>query len=111
MIYQRMNSDKKQNYTTYFKLQFIGNGHFFEFKDKTFILRSRMNEQALNIEDEMRDYFDKDIKFVETEWPSDEELSKGHTKYCHLVRVEPLTMKEIEQFDLYESDVGEKLDL
>ena len=110
-IYQRMNNDKKQNYTTYFKLQFIGNGHSYAFKDKTFILRSRMNEQALNIEDEMRDHFDSEIKFVESQWPSDEELQKGHTKYCHLVRVEPLTMKEIEQFDLFESDDGEKIDL
>ena len=70
-----------------------------------------MNEQALNIEDEMRDHFDPEIKFVESKWPSDEELQKGHTKYCHLVRVEPLTMKEIEQFDLFVSDDGEKIDL
>ena len=42
-IYHRMHKDNKQNYSSYFKCEFVGNGHDEEFRNKSFILRSIAN--------------------------------------------------------------------
>lgn len=55
------------------------------------------------IEEELlAEKFDDDLTFIEDKWPSDEDLNHGHKKYCHLVRVKPLTLKEIDEFDLHD---------
>lgn len=64
-------------------------------------MRSIANQEKLTIEDELRELLDEDICFIEESWPSDEEIAQGHRKYCHLVRVEPLTFKEVDEFDLH----------
>ena len=35
-----MHKDQKKNYSTYFKVEFLGNAHLEEFRDKTFIMRT-----------------------------------------------------------------------
>ena len=60
------------------------------------------------IEEELQERYDEDIIFIEETWPSEEQLTHGHKKYCHLVRVKPLTLKEIDEFDLHDMvDRGE----
>ena len=65
-------------------------------------MRSIANQDKLTIEDELRERFDEDINFIEETWPSEEQLRLGHSKYCHLVRVKPLTLKEVDEFDLHD---------
>ena len=63
----------------------------------------------MTIEDELRERYDEDLNFIEERWPSDDELARGHSKYCHLVKVHPLTFKEIDEFDLH--DMVEKKEI
>lgn len=50
-------------------MEFVGNGHIEEFKNKTFILRSCANQDLIVIEDELRERFDEDLIFIEESWP------------------------------------------
>lgn len=68
-IYQKMHKDQKQNYASYFKVEFLGNGHIKEFRNKTYILRSIANQDKLTVEEEINDIFDEEISFIEDEWP------------------------------------------
>ena len=101
-IYQRMHKDKRVNYASYFVAKFLGEAHEADFKDQTFILRAKANCSSIDLIDDLRDNFDDDLHFIEDEWPSEEELRAGDRKYCHMVQVYPLTLKEIEAFDLHE---------
>ena len=68
----RMHQDNKQNFASYFKVEFLGNGHAQEFQNKTFILRSIANQDKLTIEEELHERFDEDLEFIEESWPSEE---------------------------------------
>ena len=65
-------------------------------------MRSCANQDKSVIEEELQDRYDEDLIFIEDRWPNEEQLSHGHEKYCHLVRVHPLTLKEVTEFDLYD---------
>ena len=56
-----MHKDNRQNYSSYFKCYFVGNGHDDEFRDKSFILRSIANQDKLEIEEELQEKFDSDL--------------------------------------------------
>ena len=56
-----MHKDNRQNYSSYFKCNFVGNGHDDEFRDKSFILRSIANQDKLNVEEELNEKFDEDL--------------------------------------------------
>ena len=66
-------------------------------------------EDKLTIEEELQERFDEDLVFIEDEWPSEEELTIGHKKYCHLVRVKPLTLKEVDEFDLHDMVANDEI--
>ena len=70
-------------------------------------MRSIANKDKLEMEDELRERFDEDLILIEESWPSEEDLL-SHSKYCHLMRVKPLTLKEVTEFDLHDMvDRGE----
>ena len=48
----------------------FGNGHLKEFKNMTFILRTKANKRILEVEEKLRKRFDKDLKFVEDDMPT-----------------------------------------
>ena len=65
-------------------------------------MRSIANQDKLTIEEELTEKFDEDLQFIEDRWPTEEELAEGDKKFCHLVRVKPLTLKEVDEFDLHD---------
>ena len=65
-------------------------------------MRAKANCSSIDLIDELRENFDENLSFIEDKWPTQEELNAGQIKYCHLVQVYPLTLKEIEAFDLHD---------
>ena len=101
-IYKVMSQHARENHATYFKIKVFGNGHLQEFRDQTFILRTKANKTILEIEEKLLKRFDKELEFVEDNWPSEELIKFGHKKYCNIVKVLPLTFKEVKLYDLYD---------
>jgi len=102
-----MHKDQKKNYSTYFKVEFVGNAHLEEFRNKTFIMRTPYQDKW-DTEEELQEQYDSEIVFVEDKWPTEEQRAKGTQKYVHLAKVMPLTVKEIDEFDMHDMvDRGE----
>ena len=66
-----MHKDQKKNYSTYFKVEFLGNAHLEEFRDKIFIMRTPYQDKW-DTEEELQEQYDPDIVFVEDKWPTEE---------------------------------------
>mmetsp|Transcript_5462 Transcript_5462/g.7293 ORF Transcript_5462/g.7293 Transcript_5462/m.7293 type:complete len:119 (+) Transcript_5462:1805-2161(+) len=65
-------------------------------------MRAKANCGSIDMIDDLRDNFDADLFFIEDVWPTEEQLRTGARKYCHLAEVKPLTLREIEAFDMHE---------
>lgn len=107
-IYQLMSKHARENHATYFKIKFFGQGHLEEFRDSTFILRTKANKTILETEEKLRKRFDPDLKYIEDEWPTEDEILNGDRKFCHIVKVLPLTFNEVKLYDLYDMFDNEK---
>ena len=108
-IYKLMAAHQRENHATYFKVHMFGNGHLKEFKNMTFILRTKANKRILEVEEKLRKRFDPDLKFVEDDMPTQEEIQIETRKYCKIVKVLPLTFKEVQLYDLLDMEDGKDL--
>ena len=52
------------------------------------------------MESKLRKRFDTRIKFIDDKWPPISDLIESNAVYCHLIKVYPLTCKEVSQLDL-----------
>ena len=86
-IYKLMAQHTRENHATYFKIYMFGNSQLQEFSDQTFILRTKANKTIIGVEEKLRKRFDKDLEFIEDEWPTEEQIKFGHKKYCNIVKV------------------------
>ena len=99
-IYKTMSQDKRVEHATYFRLSFIGNGHIDEYRNKQFIYRAKANKLISGIEDKLHKRFDPDLLFIEDQWPAQEQINSREAKYCHIIKVQPLTFNEVDNFQL-----------
>jgi len=65
-------------------------------------LRTKANKTILEIEEKLRKRYDPDLKYIEDKLPSKDEILTGNRKFCNIVKVLPLTFKEVKLFDLYD---------
>jgi len=100
-IYRKMSGKQIQEPATYFRVSFFGAGHLETFRNKHFILRTKGGKRVLKVHAKLKKKFDKDLKFIFSEdIPTDEETLNGMTKKCQVVKVYPLTFKEINSYNL-----------
>jgi len=71
-IYERMHKDNRENYASYFKVEFLGSRHTYDFQNKTFIMRGVANEDTSSIMDELIERYDEDLTFIDETWPTEE---------------------------------------
>ena len=51
------------------------------------------------MEEKLKKRFDANLDFIEDEWPTEEQLASGK-RYCRMIKVKPLTYKEVVNFQL-----------
>jgi len=98
-IYKQLAEKPNRNYCIYFKLGFYGMGYPHYLRNRQFIFRGTSLARRSDVIAEMKKHFPEMVEMNHTNEP-DSDIKLGYHQFLQFEKVQPLTYKEIEQFNL-----------